>query len=161
MARRWRESDRARIEHRRLWVERLFVRGLTLREIEAQLVKPEPKGPNILNPATGQGYDLSTISRDVTVIKERWKEEAAADVAEVKANQLAELREARRKAWSDSNVAEVRRNLSLETDLTGTKAPKAVDVTSKGEKLDPNVIVVRDYLAAQEAQETAENVDGE
>ena len=130
MTQRWNESDAARIDYRRLWVERLFLRGLTMREIQYKL--PEQ---GIVNPETSNGYALGTISRDVTAIKERWKQEASADIAEVKAAQLAELKEARRRAWAIGDISEIRHSLSLEADLTGTKAPKLVDVKSGGEKL--------------------------
>lgn len=118
-----------------------------MREIQHKLPKQD-----IVNPETGEPYSLGTISNDVTFVKKQWIKEAAADVKEVKAAQLAELKEARRKAWADGNVAEVRRNLDLETTLTGTKAPAQVDMTSKGEQIGGITVLSDAELAAEIAE---------
>ena len=134
---RWNNSDRARIDYRRRQVARLDLRGLDLREIGDALEKG-----GIINPQTGEPYDLSTISRDLTCLREQWQKEAQADIAEQKGRQLAELREARRRAWQDTDVAEVRHSIETEMKLLGTAAASHVDVTTGGEAITIREIVV-------------------
>lgn len=119
---RWSKSDRARIEIRRLNVEQLVVRGFGLYEITERLA--EDRG--IVNPETGESYSPMTISRDLTEIEERWREDAVEERAKHKADQLAELRAARRAAWEINAYNEVRLNLEAEMRLLGTDEPQAV-----------------------------------
>jgi len=100
------------------------------------------------NPDTGEPYDASTISRDLSELEDRWRERAMAEVSEHKAEQLSELRTARRAAWRKGDYAEVRRNLQAEMDLLGTKAPQRQEITgAEGGPIQlDNAIVVREYL---------------
>jgi N-acyl-D-aspartate/D-glutamate deacylase len=115
---RWKGSDKARIELRRMWVARFSAIGMKLYEITEKLAEIP-----ILNPDTGEPYDVSTISRDITEIESRWRADIAAEVGEHKARQLAELREARRKAWAQNDVGEVRLSIATEMKLLGTESP--------------------------------------
>ena len=125
--RRWTNSDKARIETRRMWVARFVAVGMKNYEIAEKLAEVP-----IFNPETGEPYDVSTVSRDISVIEERWREEIRREIDAHKAKQLAELREARRKAWAAGDVAEVRRNLETEIKLLGTDAPSVLSGTGKG-----------------------------
>jgi len=122
---RWKESNKAHIEIRRTWVARFLAIGMKRWEIVNQLGDIP-----LLNPATGLPYDPSTISRDIGVITRRWQEDAVEHIATLKAAQLAELRAARRQAWTNKSMSEVRRNLEFEARLMGTEAPIKHDVSS-------------------------------
>jgi len=114
---------------RRREVARLRLRGMTQREIHRALAREQDDG-GMVNPSTGNPYSLGTINADCQRLDALWKEEASADMAEMVARQLAELREARRVAWNQEDASEVRLNVMAEADLTGTKERKAdLDVT--------------------------------
>ena len=118
-------STSATMKHaRRLLVARLRLRGMTQREIRCDLAR-EPEDGGLRNPKTGKPYSLGTVNNDCRHLDKRWKEEAAADIALMVARQIAELREARRVAWNQDDVGEVRLNIALESDLTGTREQKA------------------------------------
>jgi len=119
-------SKQEQLDQRRRVVAALRLRGLTQREIVAAL--PER---GILNPNTGKPYTLPQINRDLKVLRDEWREAAAADMADLKAQQLAELREARRRAWGDADMSEVRLNLKQEIELTGTEAPKKTEISGE------------------------------
>lgn len=125
---RWSKSDKARIELRRAEVEQMAGRGLRLYEITERLART-----GIINPETGEPYDTATISRDLSVIEERWREAAIEERDEARARQVGELRVARRIAWDAGNYAEVRRNIETEAKLMGTEAPTRQEIEHKGE----------------------------
>jgi hypothetical protein len=119
-------NRRGLVEHRRRKVAALRLRGLSLYEIVDALAS----GPAMLmNPETGDAFGKSTIDRDLRFLEREWRKEAVAAIAEHKAIQLAELREARRKAWSAGDVPEVRQNIALEMRLLGTEAPTKIAPT--------------------------------
>ena len=104
---------------RRERVASLRLRGLTEREIVAAL---EQQGFH--NPETGKGYDLATICRDLQALKKQWMDNAAADIAQHKAQQIAELRELTRRNWAKDDLPEVRQCLALAARILGTPAPE-------------------------------------
>lgn len=117
-------SKNAIIDRRRLDVAQLRLRGLTQREIEEQL-----KTARKVNPKTGKPWSLGTINGDLAALSEQWQKEATAEIAELKAQQLAEIRAARRQAWVDKDIAQIRQLIKLEMDLLGTEAPKRNELT--------------------------------
>jgi len=122
-----RSSDK--IRYRRQVVARLRLRGDTVTEIQDALASPDI---NITNLDTGRPYSRGTIANDLKHIRAMWRESATADMTEHKASQLAELREARRAVWRDSDHSEVRQNLALEIKLLGTAAPERLETKSQG-----------------------------
>lgn len=109
--------------HRQLAVEREVVRGRSLREIQAEL-----EGAGHVNPNRGEPWSLGIIQRDVKELETRWATMAAVDLADAKGRQLTELREARRVAWEQKDINQVRQLLKLEMELLGTEAPKRQEV---------------------------------
>jgi len=146
---RWTTSDRARIAFRRRAVEVLSNQGLGLYEIAERLAEEE-----VINPSTGQQYGVATISRDLKENDKRWMAEAVKERGRHKARQLAELREARRRAWAASDLAEVRLNLQAEIKLLGTDAPIRMEIDWQQEAreagLDP-AVVFEQYVQAAAA----------
>ena len=112
--------------HRRMWVARLRLHGMSASEIQRNLPQP-PAG--CVNPLTGEAYSLPTIMSDLTEIERTWKAQATQDMAEYMALQLAELRELRRVAWQSGDLGEIRQAIQLEAKLLGTLAPTKVAPT--------------------------------
>jgi len=71
-----------------LFIERLYVRGISQREIATELGKVRP-------------YTVShkTIGRDIHTILDRWRQEMLHDVDQLKAAELARLNRLEREAW--------------------------------------------------------------
>jgi len=144
-------KKRAELIDRRRKVAKLYLRKMSQEDIAKKL-----------------GVSQSTVSRDIRYLTKKWTQEAIGDIDRRRGRELAELEEIEydcaAQFASNKEPAWLRIRLRAKERIArmlGLDAPTGIDLTSKGEKLDPNVIVVRDYLAAQEAQETAENVDGE
>lgn len=112
-------SKQAIIDKRRQAVAQMRLRGATQREIEEQLNKT-----GFINPDTGNPWSLGIINKDLQELEKEWRESAKADMADLKGQQLAEIRAGRRKAWSDGDLNNVRQFMKLEIDLLGTDAPK-------------------------------------
>lgn len=146
---RWTTSDRARIAYRRRQVESLSNQGLGLYEISDRLL-----AEGVVNPDTDEPYSIATISRDLHENQRQWMAEAVKERGQHKARQLAELREARRKAWQDGDMAEVRLNLQTEIKLLGTDAPLRLELDWQQEAreagLDP-AVVFEQYVQAAAA----------
>jgi hypothetical protein len=117
-------SQNAIIDRRRLDVAQLRLRGLTQREIEEQL-----RAAKKVNPKSGKPWSLGTINGDLAALSEQWQKEATAEIAELKAQQLAEIRAARRQAWVDKDIAQIRQLIKLEMDLLGTESPKRQELS--------------------------------
>jgi len=124
---------------RRRMVARLWMRGMTRREIQSALSRPIDEG-GLRNPKTGNPYSLGTIQGDVVATEQEWQEETNRELTELRAREVAELREARRQAWTDGNLTEIRLNVGLEADLLGTKKPAAVDITTGGQPVIFHVV---------------------
>ena len=77
-------------------------------------------------------------------------QEAQADIAKHKARQLAELREHRRKAWSDANIGEVRQGIGLEMRLVGSEAPQRQEIT--GEDGGPVELTVVEHVIRSDGE---------
>ena len=112
------KSSRPVIAARRQKVAALKLRGLRSREIQADLAE------DMLNPETGEPWSLRTIGYDLAALRKQWEREAAKDIAEHKARELAELGEHRKSAWAEKELGEVRLGLALEMRLLGTQEPE-------------------------------------
>lgn len=147
---RWTTSDRARIAYRRRAVEFLSNRGLGLYEIIDALLER-----NIVNPDTQEPYSVATVSRDLKENNRLWMQEAIKERGLHKSRQMAELREARRIAWCNGDMAEVRLNLQAEIKLLGTDEPTKVEVDWRQEAreagLDPSDVFEQYIHAAANA----------
>lgn len=130
---RWKQDDRARIEYRRQWVARFHLRGFKPSEIVQLLSLAPPRGAGITNPATGEPYDRSTVSRDLTALTKQWRAAALEDTDTLRGRQVAELQEARHEAWRAGDYAEVRHNLGQEAKLLGTEMPTEVKHSGTGQ----------------------------
>ena len=132
------------IEARRLeLVASLRLRRRTQREIQQALAT------QLVNPKTGEAFSLGTINADVKKLEKGWRESAAAKVEEHKAQQLAEIQEVKRQAWNDKDLPIVLRALSLEADITGTKAPVQTEISGRdGGDIVIKAVDYRNGLAA-------------
>jgi hypothetical protein len=126
---------------RRRHVASMTLRGLTQREIVQAL-----PGFGVLNPGTGKPYSLGTVNSDLQHLRGEWRERAARDTADLKAQVLAELREARRAAWTDREINLVLRGLKQEAELLGLEAPAKLDL--RVEDLDRAIERELERLAA-------------
>jgi len=120
------KNARKLIEARRERVASLRLRGLTEREIEAAL---EQQG--FINVETGKPFSHGTIAADLKALHKQWMANAARDIADHKADQLAELRELSRRNWAKDDLAEVRACLALEAKLLGTPAPEKLQLSGQ------------------------------
>ena len=119
-------SQQAIIDKRRTLVARARLKGATQREIVEALAKQR-----YVNPDTGKPWSLGTINYDLRAIRKQWREDAKQDISEYTADQLAELREVRRKAWQDNDLSVVLKSLAQESKLLGTDAPTKTELTGK------------------------------
>lgn len=119
------ERRRQEVSERRATVAKLWTRRLTQEEI-----------------ATAVGVDQSTVSRDIKVLVEAWREEALADVTDLRARELADLhameREAAVAASANVSPQELARLLEVRlrvkdrrSRLLGLDAPERQEVTGK------------------------------
>ena len=115
-------SQKDAIQHRREQVARLRLRGLTVREICVALTQlPEP-----ITGKDNKPLNVATIHGDLKKLDAEWRERAAEAIDARKARQLAEIDEAKRKAWQASDLQALARFLKLESDIFGTMAAKEV-----------------------------------
>lgn len=110
---------------RRERVASLRARGLTQREIVKALTQEGFK-----NPETNEAWGLVTICRDLKQLRARQQKNADVDIERHKANQLADVQELKRVAWSRGDLKSVATAIELEMKLTGTISTK-LDVNLK------------------------------
>lgn len=126
------------IDHRRRQVAALTLRGLTMREIEDGLAKA-----GLRNERTGKPWDLKTIWKDVNLLREQWRAEAAKDMKDHQARLLAELAEVKRTSWTGNNPEVVLKAITQERAILGADAPqKVAQTTPDGEQAVPAEIRV-------------------
>ena len=106
------------IERRRAIVSNLVARGGTLREVAARLEKAGE-----VNPETGQAWNYTTITRDISALREEWREAALADVQEHKTRILAEIEAVKQDAWKAKDLRTVLEAIRSERQLLGLDAP--------------------------------------
>ena len=120
------KSQQAIIDRRRTLVARARLHGATQREIVAALRKQGE-----LNRDTGNPWALVTVNRDLKAIQKAWQADAQRDIAEYTSEQIAELREVRRKAWSLVKLDTVLRSLAQEAKLLGLDAPDKLSLSGE------------------------------
>jgi transposase len=128
---RYRYGKTQEISLRRELVGRMTLQGMTTREIANALANP---------PSTSRGLAYepmrvshNTVAKDQQALREAWRQSAAASISEHMAKQLAEIQEAKRRAWGANDLASLARFLKLELDLTGTHAPIQINVMAQRE----------------------------
>ncbi len=129
------EEQQRAIDVRRQYVARYALRGMTLREIHANLaamVATDPttgqKVPVCRNPDTGQPWSMSTIGEDSLAVKAGWVAGVAREVETRKAEVDAHLAEVRRLAYAVGDVRAVLLALKRECELFGLDAPKKSEI---------------------------------
>lgn len=120
------------IARRREEVAALRLRGLTQRQIQEKLAE----NIETRNPKGNKAWSLGTINKDIAVLEDEWRSRANNSTSEWKAQQLAEIREARTLAWSKQDLRSIERLLKLESDITGTAAPARIQVQDWRQKLE-------------------------
>jgi hypothetical protein len=118
-------SGQLHIDQRRRQVAAMRLRHMTQREIADALPRA-----GIVNPKTGQPYDLAQVNRDLKALKEEWRQGAQEDLATMRGEHHAEILEARRKAWADGKLYYVFEGLRQEADLLGLKMVPEQDWTA-------------------------------
>jgi DNA-binding transcriptional MerR regulator len=113
-------SRKDEIQRRRESVGQLRAKGMTIREIAAQL--PLLKKP-IIN-RDGTPFTHVTVALDLKAIKKIWQANAQIAISEHIERQLAELQEAKREARQQGNIDTWARLFALEMKLLGTDAPQ-------------------------------------
>jgi hypothetical protein len=121
-------SKKMVVEKRRRFVASLRLRGMTQREIESAL-----PAHGVFNPKTGKPWTLGMINRDLKAIEAQWREDAARDISELKAKQLAEIGEVKLEAWKKGAIKNVLAALDREMKLTGTAASEKLELTVTAE----------------------------
>lgn len=135
-----RRSTQLELERRRAWIARNLARKMTQAEIAHLIAQAPEKG--------GLGIEVSqaTISRDLKVIEQEWKDAYAQDIDNMRADELAELRAMEREAAasfaaatnSSQRASALRARLAVKERihrLMGMDLPRRVDVTSDGQPL--------------------------
>lgn len=122
----WKDGRKI-IEMRRERVSHLRLRGMSVREIVAFLPKGTDEKPGMVNPETHEPYGLGTIARDFLALDKQYRENAARNTAEHKAEQLAELAEVEVAAWAAKKLDIVRACIMDRAKILGTAAPLRID----------------------------------
>ncbi len=129
------EQQRA-IDVRRQWVARHHLRGLSVRQIHAQLAgmtatDPQTglKTPVCRNPETGQPWCVATVGLDVQAAREGWKAGVSREVEERKAQVDAHLAEMRRIAYATNDMKALNNALKQEREMFGLDASKRSEVS--------------------------------
>lgn len=124
----------ALMEHRRLQVARLKLRGLTLREI-TRVLDVEFQ---LRNPATDAPWSFDVVRADFRAIRRQWRAERKAVVDQWLGDMLAEIAEVKRECWRKDDMRCLLTALRQEAELLGLNAPvKVASTDSKGNDLAP------------------------
>lgn len=119
-------AQEAVIAHRRELVARARLRGASIREIVVALT-----GMGFVNPVTNEPWSKTIVHQDIQALEAEWRANAQQTIQEHKATQLAELKEARRQAWRNNDLAVVLNSIRLEMVLLGSESPKVTQVVGK------------------------------
>ena len=122
-------EDPHHVSRRREAVARLRLRGLSIRAIAAALPSLDPP---IVNPKTHKPWSKSEIHEDLQTMSAEWRADAARDIAEHQAEQLATLREVQREAWRDKNHDLVLKAHDRIAKILGSNAPERQSVSISG-----------------------------
>jgi hypothetical protein len=88
-----RKQVSALVDDRRQRLAALKVKGLSIRQIQAQLEKDE-----VFNPSTGRVWSIGILSEDLQFVDERWKAETLKDWGAWKKQELEKLDQIEREA---------------------------------------------------------------
>lgn len=111
-------KKQAMMEARRAKVASYKVRGYSLREIVEALDKD-----GLRNPRNGQPWSLKAVHDDVQELEARWRQNALADISQVKAAELAKLDEMEREAWAGWHRSYGKKQTTMTERSTGGKSP--------------------------------------
>jgi hypothetical protein len=124
------------IDHRRMLVARLRVRGLSQREIQVRLATPGEDGRLVtVNPANGSPWSLTTINRDSKALDKMWREAAETEIADLKAKINAELAELKRDGWRLNDPKTVLAAIKQQRALLGLDEATAIKGTGPSGEL--------------------------
>ncbi|MEO1289640.1 MAG: hypothetical protein AAFV93_17900 [Chloroflexota bacterium] len=136
------------VDKRRDIVASLLARGMRQSEIVSQLSVPSitrivdgeavtyPNPSYLVNPKTDKPFDKATISRDFKSLREQWQGDAKVNADEHFSRQFAEIQEAKRVAWAQKNMTEVRQLIALEMKLLGTSQPEKKEIRWDDKQLE-------------------------
>lgn len=97
---------------RRELVASLVLRKLTQRQIVTALAEQ-----GIFNPETGNPYDLTTIHKDVQILRTMWRQSATQQTGEHQAMILAELEEVKKAAWQSGELDKVLKAIGQQSQI--------------------------------------------
>lgn len=97
------------------------LRHLTQNEIAEKLAETDTPG------------SVATVNRDIKVLEAQWRASSLIDFAQLKANHLAELREARKVAWEGEKpkLFYVLKSLEQEARVLGLEDHSGEDIAEK------------------------------
>lgn len=113
-----RTAQDEQIEDRRRLVASLRLKGMTVREVQLGLAELRK-----VNPETGQPWGIATIHADCEALKEQWRKEATAEIAEHQSRLNAELEEVKRFSWRKEDTERVLKAIEQQRKLLGADAP--------------------------------------
>ena len=103
---------------RRALVARLRLRGLTQRQIVVTLAERE-----IVNPADGTPWSLSTINGDCKALEKEWTQAANESIDDWKTKLLMELEEVKRAGYERGQLAQVNRAIESQAKILKLVGP--------------------------------------
>jgi transposase len=152
----------AAVDRRRAAVAALSLRGMSQREIADTLpngvtdrVDEDGKALTyhvepVRNEKSGKPYDLATINRDLQALEEGWKQNAAADIHELKARHLAGIEYARKLCFAQNKMYYVFRAYELEAMVLRLHESDAGDGRRRGGPLNAERLqVILDSLESE------------
>lgn len=108
---------------RQFHVETLRKRGLSQREIQIALAKPEI---GCINQATGEPWSLGLINKDIKTLERLWMRECAQQRDRHIARAFARLDEIYKRAWEIGDLERALKAVQQQRELLGTDAPKQI-----------------------------------
>jgi hypothetical protein len=109
---------------RRDIVTSLLGRGMTQREIQAAMANPNNPASFMVNPETGNPYDLMTINRDIHFVLAKHERNIEQSIETHKAQQEVMILEMYRAAWAKKDLKSVATAIELLMKLKGTISTK-------------------------------------
>lgn len=122
-------SNKAIIEQRKALVASMRCKGLSQREIVANLTANK-----YINEKQKKPWSLGVINSDIKAIEMEWRTACTRDISEHKARQLAEIGEIKKHAWNAKEYAVVLKAIDQESHILGTKAPVKQELSGKDGK---------------------------
>lgn len=94
--------------------------------------------PPMINPDTKKPYVQATVVNDIQFLLGEWRADAAREIAEHQAEQMASLREVQREAWREKDFDLVLKAHDRIARILGTDAPTKQEVAIS--TLDPQTV---------------------